>query len=662
MAPRGGKAPAAAATRSTAAQAAEQQPADDIEPPPRSPSDDLSDSFERLERLEAKVAKLPTHADLQATLQEAMALQQEAIATQFQQLQLLLANRSPRTSRHASPRQSPRALTSSLQPISLAIQTPAPVPVPEPTSPAISSAQRSPNSLPEKSLPPPAPAVPNETILPPKPAPGMSRARPRPIPPAIVSPYTTTPAIGAFSAPFPPPLSPIPSRPPPLPGPRLQNGHLDLDRLTQPRIGPIYEDTPALADWVRRSWADVIAADDLAYEADLRSAKNAARPFITSIKFASVSDPSTLKNLASVQAQLEAELTPYTSWPLRVRLLFEDDFYLIQQFILLQRPTWLLIVEAILEILQLNNRLESPLIALQSLNNGLLPDESTYQFVRRLRTCFYNLGFQLRQEEHVRQTIKAILLRQVPEIYNRLSFEDNLNRPTGGIVEAAVSMATRLAQEKVKNNQVAPSGINLDFSLPNPQPNLSNAKLTVAPLSQEDANAALEQRGPCYYCGALSHWVDNCPKKQPLSFVSRSGPSNSFRNASNAFPNSFRNASNTFPNSPRPSALRHSGSHPSLRTDQRHVTWQTRSPSRQPSRSPGRSSSRPFRRALPSPNHRSPAAYTAGTEEDTELEEDLRDTRDASEVEYDIDLDLLQQDEDYGPDSILLPDRDPQPA
>ena len=121
-------------------------------------------------------------------------------------------------------------------------------------------------------------------------------------------------------------------------------------------------------------------------------------------------------------------------------------------------------------------------MALQSLNNGFLPNESTYQFVRRLRTCFYNLGYRLSKEEHVRQTVKSILLRQVPKIYNRLP-ENDLNRSTLGLVEASVSLGTRLAQEKVKNNPVAPSGINLDFSIPAPQPNLSNAKLTVAPLS-----------------------------------------------------------------------------------------------------------------------------------------------------------------------------------
>ena len=368
MSSRGGK---ATATRAAAAPPAPEPTATEqaiAASLPASPSED--EQAERLDRLEAHVALLQDslHGTLSETLQQIqqqMQQQSQQIQQQFQNMQLLIAQRSPRLSRNASPVQLPA--------VPAASRPPQPNNPAKPTSESVSA--RIPELIPtsEASSPPP---IATETLagheewlkrvlsresrdrtvpLPKKaaePSPA-SNLFPNPAPPsqqfyqAPPIPFTLIPPAATGPG---PPATTAPSLPP-LPGPRLPNGHLDLDRLAKPRDGPVYRDTLALTEWIRQSWADVIAAEDLAHEEDLRTAKNAARPFITSVKFLSVSDPSTLKNLASVQAQLEAELSPYASWPVRVRLLFEEDFYLIQRFILLQRPTWLLVVEAILEIL-----------------------------------------------------------------------------------------------------------------------------------------------------------------------------------------------------------------------------------------------------------------------------------------------------------------------
>ena len=109
-----------------------------------------------------------------------------------------------------------------------------------------------------------------------------------------------------------------------LPGLRVGE-HLDLIALADPAI-PVqrYDDTLQLVQHVKALWGELVAEQDIAHEDEIRTIKNATKPFASTTQLASVNDPDILKSLATIQTQLLVEYTPQTTWPLRVHHLLTN--------------------------------------------------------------------------------------------------------------------------------------------------------------------------------------------------------------------------------------------------------------------------------------------------------------------------------------------------
>ncbi|RKF77281.1 hypothetical protein GcM3_073041 [Golovinomyces cichoracearum] len=101
----------------------------------------------------------------------------------------------------------------------------------------------------------------------------------------------------------------------------------------------------------------------------------------------SFADHSVLPTLVAVQEQLKTALIPYHLWAMRLVSIMNEDFQQVATWAKRGNPTWIDLIEAIIQVLKNYQVSFSPMTQFAK----MIPtsDENKLQFLRRIRNAYY---------------------------------------------------------------------------------------------------------------------------------------------------------------------------------------------------------------------------------------------------------------------------------
>ena len=265
-------------------------------------------------------------------------------------------------------------------------------------------------------------------------------------------------------------------------------------------------------DWLRILWHEVLTPGQL----DATNIKNAAKPLRANlVPLKHLADPTNLSILRDIQSALEQECTPYTTWPQRVSQarLLQDEFRVVDNFVKMQKPTWPMLVEAILLQINRSSHLRAATDAFVAFRSGPRHGEPTHVFLRRMSDAYTRMTTRDRCSPEAAETIRFTLQNHAPSVMDNLR-RDNALYPIHYALESAPSYAEREAHQRaVSAAKPEDSAIPAPFSDPlRPAPDDTQSTPLASnsdPVAAVNAATATTQ---CYNCDGFGHFASDCRK------------------------------------------------------------------------------------------------------------------------------------------------------
>ncbi|KAI1432429.1 hypothetical protein GGR50DRAFT_706709 [Xylaria sp. CBS 124048] len=158
-------------------------------------------------------------------------------------------------------------------------------------------------------------------------------------------------------------------------------------------------------------------------------------------------DHTVLDTLRLYQKRLSQFLVPYDLWALRVTSEMDGDFHVVAEFIeRSEDPTWVDLLEAVIQVLRQHNAIHSPLTTFV----GMLPthNESYVNFLWRLREAFFRLQGNQRDTQQTRDVLIDKFMQYAPTIWLHLEHKPELNN--GELMAEATRLASMITQTSLE--------------------------------------------------------------------------------------------------------------------------------------------------------------------------------------------------------------------
>lgn len=214
----------------------------------------------------------------------------------------------------------------------------------------------------------------------------------------------------------------------------------------------------------------------------------------------SFADSKVLPTLAQIQEQLKTALIPYQFWAMRLVSIMNEDFQQVATWAKRGNPTWLDLVEAIIQVLKKHQTLYSQMT--QFARMAPKYEEDKLQFLRHIRNAYYQLPSIHQSSLAVKEAFRDHMQQHLPLVLlhmgNKLS-----TKSTADAIEEAMRINTMLARElgsKFNSSDTRSSTLI--------HPTLES---TFSSSANEPAFPASVSENHCFLCKQKGHWANNCP-------------------------------------------------------------------------------------------------------------------------------------------------------
>ncbi|ORY59943.1 uncharacterized protein BCR38DRAFT_497386 [Pseudomassariella vexata] len=326
-------------------------------------------------------------------------------------------------------------------------------------------------------------------------------------------------------------------------GPRYSDAERNLDgtiNLTRASNTMAYTDDEKR---VQDAWPDIMLQAEAEGLGECQEKNKVVLPVHLKLVRA---DEKVFDKLSEIQLLLRQALVPYRLWGIRVALELNGDFQQVAAWAKSWRPSWVLFIEAIIQVLNKHHVLYNSITSFTS----MLPrqDEAMLNFLWRVRDAFYRMPSSQQSSYPIRGVLTDKLKTVTPSVWKDLHKHTNLIN-TAEIIEEAIYYAELITRTKIEDKVFSTPATTIQLegtSAPYFNLNISEATTSkpgiaqlqpanavtgtqttltgsaisdpriddrTVHLSTESCCATHESQNKCFNCGKVGHWAKDCRSK-----------------------------------------------------------------------------------------------------------------------------------------------------